>query len=441
MATSIEEWRKLRAELSNTSAPDLPKPARFACWALVGLSLLGALLHFIHFIVSWVSHRNERRFFSCNTLGYRRPVLSTILPATFTIHALLNLAAMIGLLTDLSSARFRGRTNAIQQASYSLLVCAGLFKTWDIVSRLPSLSPAFAPSRALIKPNHLPPKLCNAFTFFSLILVVILPVPCIVLTSTAIDTLDNLTPALVTTIDTILVNATNAAIDQASHQIRDLEAAADMLAVHTRMLAGLHLLFTTVTLVGFLVASFALARSLRAQVSVFRDSLEYRYELAAAKAKAAGVTCLPPARVPVRARFDQGSPYRPLCGGGELAAFALKYAELEAEARQVKVEAGLLIIVAAAFIVLQLCVVTDAFKYPTRTSLGTILLIAIQWACWSWAGVPGPLLGIVGCVYASGLVPALGKAENVEERQLSLESFDRAPSSGMMEQDWQPKLE
>lgn len=406
MASSIEEWSALRAELVATSAPELPHPARSACWALVGLSLLGAVLHFATLCVLWISQRTERRFFIVNALGYRRPILANLFPVIFLLHALLNLAAITGLLTDLSSSRFRGRTNAIQEASYSLLICAGLLKVWDLAARLPSLSPGFTSSRPFIKPN-IPPKLCTTFTYISFALVILLPVPCIVLTSTAIDTLDSLTPSLITTIDVILATTSESAVDLATQQIEQLEVSAESLAIHTRMLSGLHLLFTTVTLTGFLVACFALTRSLRGQGYLFRDSLDYRYEVAAAKAKASGITCLPPAHLPGRDHYNNSTTEAPLCGRGELAALASKYSDLHSEARQLRIEAIPICIVALSFLVLDLCIVTDAFKYPTRTSLGSILLIAIQWASWSWAGIPGPLLGIYTCIQACKPQPTI----------------------------------
>ncbi|EGG00231.1 uncharacterized protein MELLADRAFT_93707 [Melampsora larici-populina 98AG31] len=431
MASSIEEWSALRAELVNTSAPELPNPARSACWALVGLSLLGAVLHFTTFCVSWISRSTERRFFIINALGYRRPILANIFPVVFLLHALreyptihlkkkvlssrssdlcryfltVNLAAITSLLTDLSSSRFRGRTNAIQGASYSLLICAGLFKVWDLAARLPSLSPGFTSSRPFIKPN-IPPKLCTTFTYMSFAIVILLPVPCIVLTSTAIDTLDSITPSLITTIDVILATINESAVNVATQQIEQLEIAAETLAIHTRMLSGLHLLFTTVTLTGFLVTCFALTRSLRGQGYLFRDSLDYRYEVAAAKAKASGLTCLPPAHLPGRHHHNHSTTETPLCGRGELAALASKYSDLHSEASQLRIEAIPICIVAVSFLVLDLCVVTDAFKYPTRTSLGSILLIAIQWASWSWAGIPGPLLAMYTCIQACKPKPA-----------------------------------
>ncbi|KAH9821128.1 hypothetical protein DFH28DRAFT_923562 [Melampsora americana] len=367
MVSSIEEWSALRAELMTTSAPELAQSCS------IGLLGTGAVLHSTTLCVSWISRRTERRFFIVNALGYRRPILSNIFPVIFLLHALLNLASITGLLTDLSSSSFRGRTNAIQEASYSLLIWAGLLKVWDLAARLPTLSPGLTSSRPFIKPN-IPSKLCNTFTYISFALVILLPVPCIVLTSTAIDTLDTLTPALVTTIDLILATFNESAVNLATQQIEQLEGAAETLAVHTRMLSGLHLLFTTVTLIGFCLTCFALTRSLRGQGYLFRDSLDYRYEVAAAKAKASGLTCLPPAHLPGRHHHNHSTTEAPLCGRGELAALASRYSDLHSEA------------------------LTDAFKYPTRTSLGSILLIDIQWASWSWAGIPGPLLAIYTCI-------------------------------------------
>lgn len=164
MTTSTEEWIALRTELTNTSTPQLSSPARSSCWALVSLSILGTLLHLIPLIYSSLNSRlsHHQGLFRFDLRGHCQPILNICLPILFFIHSLrqsfifstfslvldltiitlisnhfdffslhlffggggagfgyeVNLTAIICLITDLDSSRFRGRTYAIQQACY-----------------------------------------------------------------------------------------------------------------------------------------------------------------------------------------------------------------------------------------------------------------------------------------------------------------------------------
>ncbi|KAA1103962.1 hypothetical protein PGT21_006073 [Puccinia graminis f. sp. tritici] len=271
------QWAVLRDQIAATSKPSLSQSIRLSSFILIALCSLSI---FVHLSSLWLrlSKRSSSssRLFSSTSSGYHQPDLTLILPLIFLINAILNLASLSSLLSDANRLKFKAYTMAIQQFNFSLLLSAGILITWALVCGLPPLrigmcgSPrsrwgqprmASIDSRKPIKPSRL-----HSIVYASLALVFVVPLPCIILSSKAIEDINILDRQLLLTVNHVLETVEQPpardVISNALQTISKLDQVSTFLFLHIRMLSSLHLFLTFAILSSCLWLSLHIIRKI-----------------------------------------------------------------------------------------------------------------------------------------------------------------------------------
>ncbi|KAI9626100.1 hypothetical protein KEM48_010575 [Puccinia striiformis f. sp. tritici PST-130] len=433
MATTIPgwtirptEWAVLRDQIAATSKPTLSYSIRASSFILIGLCSISI---FVHLCSLWLRLRNRtsssRRLFDSTILGYHQPDLTLIFPIIFLIHAILNVASLSSLLSDANQLKFKGYTMAIQQFNFSFLMAAGILLTWALVCGLPPLriglcggprnrwgQPSIPPIHSKIKPSWL-----HSIAYSSLVVVFLIPLPCIILSMKAIEDINILDSQLLETFNHVLESDAQPAgdvITNALQTIGKLDQTSSFLFTHIRMLSALHLFLTFAILAGCLWVSLEIIRKLMAHLTEPKPALIVKSN----------------GNLPAHPSIDQTTHDKDfdLEGFGNKAAFPnanptdsfasetylvpsvdsdhhqgpqSETQQAESLQNYIKKLKFILILVgtcASGFMVLNFCIMTNSFKYPDDISIGDLLILKLEWSTWLWNGSISPLIGLANCL-------------------------------------------
>ncbi|PLW58676.1 hypothetical protein PCANC_00115 [Puccinia coronata f. sp. avenae] len=464
------EWAVLRDQIAATSKPTLSDSIRLSFYILMVLCSSSIGFHLL--AVCLRLRRNtclRNRFFGCTSLGHHQPDLTLILPILLVINALLNLASLCSLLSDANRLQFKGYTMAIQQFNFSLLLSAGILLTWALVCGLPPLYVGMcgAPrnrfgqemipwihSRKAIKPSRL-----HWLGYSSLVLVFLVPFPCIILTMKSIGDINNLDGQLLVTVNHVLESAIPPAGDliaNALQTINKLDQTSGSLFTHLRMLSAIHLFLTFAILAVYIWISIKIIRKLIKQAPLKSSStypmqehptdasndqtsdsykahqqtphvsepkpalLAHSHETSADQPsiehinhsqdyKAEGLGDKTTNQID-RSSLYNTNPTDTFASETYLEPSAdnRHHQDPQSEAEQVKSISNyvkklkfiliLSVTCASAFMILNLCILANSFKYPDEISIGDLMILKLEWSTWLWNGSISPLIGLTNCV-------------------------------------------
>lgn len=463
------EWAVLRDQIATTSKPTLSDSIRLSFFILIALCSISTIVHLCAVVLRLRrgTPSSPNRLFDTTVLGHHIPDLTLILPIIFFFNALLNLASLSSLLSDANRLKFKGYTMAIQQFNFSLLLSAGILLAWALVCGLPPMRvgicgvprsrwsqgiiPTMLPRRA-IKPSWL-----HGVGYSSLVVVFLVPLPCIILAMKSIEDINNLDAQLLVTVNQVLEDVSppqpaDDSITTTLQTIQKLDQAASFLFTHLRMLSAIHLFLTIAILACCIWVSLEIIRPLLKQAPLkppstysmnehptesFHDPNDSTYKTqqlthlaepkSAVIANPHGTRSAQPSIEYMNhggyhdlESFDDkrtSQTKRPNCSH-PTDTFASEtylvpsvdnhhYPDPQAESHQrnclsnyIKKLKYILILTgvcATGFMILNFCILINSFNYPDNISIGDLMIIKLEWSTWLWNGSISPLIGLTNC--------------------------------------------
>lgn len=354
------------------------------------------------------------------------------LPMIFATHAILNIASISDVITDVKASKFKGQNFAVQQFNFSVLICAGLFLAWGMIHGVQSLNCAMCRNsgrmwarRTLANETSLAgiltPFRINVGGALSVMIALILPLPWIALSTVSVQNMNNLTSELLKVVDQVLDDGVivDESVDMALQKIQDLDGAAEELFGCIRSVARVHLFLTCWTMFVTLLAYLTVRQTLRPStdppgrtcqsnpaITSTCHSLSYLSE-SADLTSPEPVLITSSNMVISKLQSDETDNQVDPTFEGIKKPFSIEGAEPlidhpRSSSRRylwrVKWYVLLNSLVGLSFFVLNICLVTNAFKYPNHISIGEIMIMVIKWSSWSWSGSVSCLVAAAGFI-------------------------------------------
>ncbi|WAQ89413.1 hypothetical protein PtA15_11A101 [Puccinia triticina] len=460
------EWAVLRDQIASTSKPTLSDSIRQSSFILIALCSVSIFVHFCSLLLRLRNKpSSSRRIIGSTILGYHQPDLTLILPIIFLINAILNVASLSSLLSDATRLQFKGYTMAIQQFNYSILLSAGILLTWALVCGLPPLRIGMygAPRSRWGQPSipsiqskrTLKPSRLHSIVYSSLVIVFLVPLPCIILSMKAIEDINNLDAQLVLTVNRVLESGDQPAVNvvtDALQTISKLDQSSNFLFTHIRMLSAIHLFLTFVIIACCLWVSLTIIRQVVKEVhpqqpsTISRDddqtdtltdqndcykihqlnhvtepkpvlianhngnisggqpSIEITNHDKDCDLESFGDKSTIQNKQSAYANrtdsFASENYLVPTVDGDHNQGPGSEAEQSKRSSNYVKKLKSILLLIGtcgSGFMVLNFCIMANSFKYPDNISIGDLLILKLEWSTWLWNGSISPLIGFANC--------------------------------------------
>lgn len=348
--------------------------------------------------------------------------LKLISSVILTLHAILNLSSISILSSSadhhdspvLRSFHLNPPSISIQLFNHTLLLSLALILIRSIII---TSSDHYYPPASLR--NHL-----NSIFYSSILIIIIIPLPCIILISISTESIRSLTIKSSDSYDPILPLRPTIPIDPSVPDIisRSIRSSTNLLLTHLRMLSALHLIFTSIILItSTSILSIIIRRSNPSYPQIHptppphshlssSDPIISQPKLALdphhpnqpqpalilkpnVGHQSVDRTILPDALVLTPHPYDDQTlkphpvhnhPSQPPVSSCR-------------DTKKIKVILTLIIITCLNFIVLNLCIVTNLFKCPDEISIDDLMILILEWSSWVWNGSISPLVGCTHC--------------------------------------------